>query len=423
MKLARGRLLLGILLAGGIALGVWMLCFRATEAIPGWRRVRGKESAVDANLSGCPREITRSGIKARIGDARTVPGQPVPSRSALSNLASESHYYSNSPETAIVGSRSTAGPTVATNELSDEKPEEGVIGPPETAAQIHNFVRERLIISNDKENETLARQMLVSEDPVLRYAGGALLSGIGRLDDQALDRIGRDENLAVPFMMQGWLCDNGIYETAQRLQDALNSRKITLPAIVGLLESRQLDSSGERIAIDAVSAIGASDQKAVAGILTGLVNDESRHYSVRMKSLVQLQNTVPPLRYTEMVGNLEKKAGQDEMWQAGLMRLREKAENNEADGIVVPQFGTDDVHLALADIESEGALEDLALQIEYVLGQTNGVVSSGSAEVLKGYLDDFEKLPWTDEQQVSLSRLHGLCRILSARDSKQSPMR
>jgi hypothetical protein len=275
--------------------------------------------------------------------------------------------------------------------------------PPSLAAQVHGFVR-RARAESGPETAQLGRRLLEADTPMLRVAGAAILGEEGVLDEQTLARVAADPSPAVTVNTLGWLEDTGHADLADALHNMLDPGRFDTDTLIDLLDSETLDSSGSRAALDLLSA-GLSAEEAV--VLYGEVaSDAARDYAVRMKAALLLRDTMEFEDYRATIRNMRNTAaGDDPLWVEGVTRL-----DTRLQGPVEIQAGAvtvtpSDIDVMLAR-EHPMMVEDLAAWLEYAVDRTDSRIVEGTVQRLLGHIEELEKLPWTEEQQLALDRLH-----------------
>jgi hypothetical protein len=284
------------------------------------------------------------------------------------------------------------------------------------AAQINSFVEQAKLESGPEAGE-LGAQLLEADEAALRVAGGAVLAETGALDEEALAHMAGDEDASVPVNVLGWLMDNGYGEQAHALAGLI---RIDGRALVDLLVSDALNGAGSRAALDLASAM-LSPEDAMDTYLD-VAATETQDYSARMKAAMLLRDTMDFESYRDEIGNMKTaSSAEDPVWQEGIARLAQSLEGPIPVHTGPATLTPSDVDQLLAR-EYPMSIEDLALRIEYVMGQDNAYVQPGTALRLQEHVVELEKRPWTEEQKMSLTRLNTLAEELPAFETEgQAP--
>lgn len=275
-------------------------------------------------------------------------------------------------------------------------------GPPSLASEMHYLMRQVREGGGPPLDEH-AEAMMVSEDPLLRAVGAALLNATGEISTEVLQQIAADPDAQVPLMLIGWLEDTGNAEQALALAEMLRAQGIGGAELADLVASRGLDSVGARAALDLMrNAIPADD---LAHVLSETAIDMEQDHAVRMKALLLLRDTLSFEDYrTEVDLIAENTQGIDPLWDESLQRKRNQLQGPVEILDQPPELNTSLIDERLAR-EYPAMLGDLALYVEYVLEHDDGVAAAGTADTLQGYVDTFGNRPWTSDQQFELTRL------------------
>ena len=283
--------------------------------------------------------------------------------------------------------------------------------PPSMLAQINSLVEESQRTAGP-EAVQLGEQLLNSTNPVLRVAGMAVLGKNNALTDDVLKRIAQDETLAVPVNSLGWLLDSGYSDSAQGLSTLMQNRSLTTDVLTALIDSGAINSSGSRAALEMISGSLSADDARV--LYSSIGQDQTHEYSVRMKATLLIRETSGFETFRNEVNLLQSQAtSQDPLWQEGITRLATSIQGPTAvhDGIAAVTANDIDEMLAR---QYPMSLEDMAQRLEYVVKQPNAFVQQGTSAKLNEKIAELNKLPWTEDQQVSLTRIETVAALLPA---------
>jgi len=261
----------------------------------------------------------------------------------------------------------------------------------------------------------MARQLLRAPSPLLRTVGALLLNQMRGLDEDTLRLLASDENLSVPLNVLGWLQDAGQFDGVENLQAMLGDATRDPEALREALDTDVLLEGGKRAVLSMMQPLLSPAE--AGDLCRGYADDSRQPYSVRMKCAYLLRGTTDFEQYRENVAEMLA-ATEDRQWTKGLKRLAEQLEGPAAFHSGPPQLTVDDVDERLAR-PYPTMIEDLALYIEYVLSADGHTVDKGAAENLEEYLAEFNKKPWTPEQEASLRRLQSLTRRVAAEENAQ----
>lgn len=270
------------------------------------------------------------------------------------------------------------------------------------AAQMHQLVRQHLR-EGGPTTAPLAQDLIASDDPLLRATGAALLSELGKLTDELLRQIAEDPDKAVPLSVLGWLRDGGHAEDANTLIDELGAGGMTPEQMLAILNGGQLDSSAGRAVLDLIGA--GMDAGEALGVYSALSGDPHQDYSLRMMAALAMRDTLPFPEYRSEIAALKSEAGDDEVWLEGLARLGERLAGPLPLRMGPVELKSSDIDLMVAR-EYPKMLEDLALWIEYALNKDDAIIQRGVSERLFQHLEAFDRRPWTEEEMLSLRRVH-----------------
>jgi len=187
---------------------------------------------------------------------------------------------------------------------------------------------------------------------------------------------------------------------------------------VRLIDSGQLIASGSRAALEVLSDQVTGDE---ARVLFGSISEDDTHdYAVRMKATLLMREQLEFSTFRNEVKRLQGEAsGEDPLWAEGITRLADRIAGPVAVHSGAPTLTANDVDEMLAR-EYPMTLEDLAQHLEYVTGQEDAYVAPGTSDRLREHIAELQKLPWTENQQVSLTRLETLAEQLPAFEETSS---
>ena len=289
--------------------------------------------------------------------------------------------------------------------------------PPTMLAQVNRFVEESKRTAGPQAAE-LGAQLLTSTNPLLRVAGVAVLAENDALDEATLQYVAEDEDPAVAVNALGWLLDHGQSTASGALGELLAQRSLDSTELVRLIDSGQLIASGSRAALEVLSDQVTGDE---ARVLFGSISEDDTHdYAVRMKATLLMREQLEFATFRNEVKRLQGEAsGEDPLWAEGITRLADRIAGPVAVHSGAPTLTANDVDEMLAR-EYPMTLEDLAQHLEYVTGQEDAYVAPGTSDRLREHIAELQKLPWTENQQVSLTRLETLAEQLPAFEETSS---
>jgi len=284
-------------------------------------------------------------------------------------------------------------------------------------AQINSFLEESQR-SAGPEAVRLGEQLLASTNPVLRVAGLAVLSENDALTADMLRQIAEDEDLAVPINSLGWLRDTGNGNMADSLAALLNVHSFSSDNLIDLIDSGSVDSSGSRAALELLS--GDLTAEEARDLFSSIGEDETHEYSVRMKATLLLRESLDFESFRSEVNQLQNQAtSEDALWQEGITRLATRLQGPAQVHEGTATLRASDVDELLAR-EYPMSLEDLAQHLESIVGQEDAYVEQGTADRLNERIDQLKKQPWTEDQQVSLTRIETIAAQLPALEQAES---
>jgi hypothetical protein len=257
-----------------------------------------------------------------------------------------------------------------------------------------------------------ARGMMCSTSAVIRAAGAILLAKAQTLDERELNALATHDDLSVPLTVLEWLRDAGRLAEADDLCGKLRQRGVDESVVTSLLKDGGMKVAGGRLILDMMQPSLAPD--AAQGLYLSLANDESQDYGLRMKSALYLRDVVSFEEYRQVVNDMTNMATRgDPLWADGLQRLAERLEGpvELVDG--PPSLLLEDVHSMLAR-ENPTDLEELALEMERVVGQPNSRVGAGTTVLLAEGLMALKNKPLSDDDQAALARINQIMSRVSA---------
>ncbi len=277
--------------------------------------------------------------------------------------------------------------------------------------QVQNFLRQM----EDEASPAMAehaRGMLGSTSAVLRAAGAILLAKAQPLDERDLEALASHDDLSVPLTVLEWLRDSGRLAEAGDLAEKLQQKGGDDSAVVSLLENGGMRVAGGRLILDILQPALAPDK--ARGLYLSLARDESQDYGLRMKSAMYLRDVVPFEAYRQVLNDMTNTATQGEpLWADGLQRLAERLEGPAEVVEAPPSLLLQDVDSLLAR-ENPTDLEDLALQVEYVISHANSRVSAGTAARLAEGLAAMKEGPLSEDDQAARARVEQMMDGVSA---------
>lgn len=269
------------------------------------------------------------------------------------------------------------------------------------------------------EAERMAVQLLAADSPILRVAGAAILSEFDRLGDEALAKIAEDPDLSVPLDVLGWLNDTGRQSHSLALYRALERRGVSSSDLLDLVTSGELTAAGSRMALDLVHGDLGPDE--AAGLYEQIGTNSAQEYSVRMKAVLLLRDTMEFVDYREQVNAMRDAAAPGEaLWTEGMSRLATRLVGPVQVHEAPPALTPENVDMMLAR-EYPTMLEDLALYVEYLANREGMYVGSGAADRLDARIREIEDSPRSEEEQHSLVRLRSLVGYLRSVESTNPP--
>lgn len=268
--------------------------------------------------------------------------------------------------------------------------------------QINRFVAESKRTAGP-EADTLGKQLLESTNALLQVAGMAVLAENNILTDDNIKQIADSDDLSVAVNSLGWLFDTGRSEYAEKLNSALGSKNISTDDALKLMASGELNSSGARVILDMLADDMSAEEAKV--IYQDISNDDSYEYSVRMKALLKLRDEMSFSDFRDTVRSAQNGiSDNDELWKEGVSRLSEKL-----DGPVAVHTGPETITPSNIDEmlarEYPMTLEDMAQKLEHIVANEDSYIQHGTAERLNKRLAELKERPWSDAQQISLTRI------------------
>lgn len=277
--------------------------------------------------------------------------------------------------------------------------------------QVQNFLRQMEAEASPVMAEH-ARGMLGSTSAVLRAAGAILLAKAQTLDERDLEVLANHDDLSVPLTALEWLRDSGRFTEVDVLGEKMQQREIDVSAVVSLLKDGGLRVAGGRLSLDMLKPVLAPDK--AHGLYLSLAHDKSQDYGLRMKSAMYLRDVVPFDAYRQALNDMTNTATQGEtLWADGLQRLAERLEGPAEVADAPPSLSLQDVDSLLAR-ENPTDLEDLALEVEYVVSHANSRVSAGTAARLAEGLVAMKEDPLSEDDRAAFARVEQMMGSVSA---------
>ena len=246
-----------------------------------------------------------------------------------------------------------------------------------------------------------------------------MLSEQGVLDAETLKQVAADASPTVPLNTLGWMLDSGEYQRSDELIGLLVGRGLETDTLMGFLAGDELNESGSRAALDLLaSSLNTEEARDVFGTIS---EDEAYAYNVRMKATTLLRDSMEFAEYRSHVQAMDQtSSAEDALWQEGIDRLSKRLEGptqiHEGPAILTPS----DIDEMLAR-EYPMMLEDLALLVEYTLGQEDAYIKPGTAARLAERVEELKDRPWVSTQQISLRRLESAVELLPDAESIDTP--
>lgn len=345
------------------------------------------------------------------------------SQSAASTITVESQATNIKNKSVAKHIKKVSMPTSASSKTNNFNRPPELDGPniqiTETA-QSWDLVRKIIADAGPEAVET-GLNMLASDDPKIRQLGAMILVEQGALDDETIAFIASDADATVSLNTLGWLMDSGGIDQVDQLIGQLVTRGLEVNGLMDLMAGDELSESGSRAVLDLLSA--SMDNESMVDIFSTISKDDAYTYSVRMKAVVLLQDSMEFDDYRNHVNAISTQGdgSSDALWEEGIERLASRLEGplevHKGPAILTP----DDIDGMLAR-EYPMILEDLAQRIEYILSHEDSYVKTGTAEHLETRLIELRNRPWESEQQVSLRRLEVAVQKLPAlEDESISP--
>jgi len=288
-------------------------------------------------------------------------------------------------------------------------------------AQTWNMVRKIISDAGPEAVET-GLNMLESEDPKIRQLGAMILVEQGALDDETIAFVANDADPTVSLNTLGWLMDSGGFDQADQLIEQLVTRGLGVNGLMDLMAGDELSESGSRAVLDLLGA--SMDNEDMADVFSTISKDSAYSYSVRMKAVVLLQDSMEFDDYRNHVKAISTQgdgSSDDALWAEGIERLANRLEGPQEVHMGPAILTPTDIDGMLAR-EYPMILEDLAQHIEYILSHDDSYVKSGTSEHLEDRLVELKNRPWESEQQVSLRRLEmAVEKLITLEDDSITP--
>ncbi|MFH0879443.1 MAG: hypothetical protein V2A34_06990, partial [Lentisphaerota bacterium] len=254
-------------------------------------------------------------------------------------------------------------------------------------------------------NTSLSEQgirLVSSERPLMRALGYALLASATNLTERRMDELAADTDLATPLAVLEWLRDSGKAEMADILETELWDRLKQVDQPLDLLSEGDLQAGGERSLLEILPVFLPRED--IRDLYSGVALDSNQNYGARMTALMNLRYSISNNEYTAFIQNLEEASTNDPAWTASAQRLITVIKKISGQPADQPRMLSSDLELIVAS-HYPMQMEDLALYVEYVVGQEWSTIQSGCYERIVQHLQQAAHQPMTDAQVKALQRI------------------
>lgn len=270
-------------------------------------------------------------------------------------------------------------------------------------------------------NAIQAAELLLSSDkPGLGLvAAKILIQEGGAWTESAFNAIRQHPDIAVPLYAWQGLMEGGRIAEADALADELVKRMGGTREWARLLEQTTLPGTAVR---GLVHVAGITRESGELGeILQALVTNTDNDYSGRMRALREYEFMLPFEEYRDRV--YEELAREtevaDPVWSEGLRRLARDLEGPEpvltAPKVVTPG----DIDMMVAH-EYPATLEDIALELEMAMRNTDTTYTPGLVERLIRLVEERSRGPLDESEKVALQRIVNISGVIVESESRDA---
>lgn len=415
MARLKGRKLFSGLLLAVLALAVGVGVSRCSCG----RTAPGSEAEARSDVAGLAEASRQRPVAVRAAEssapvsrsaaAGSSPDAPIPTRGTpeyeawLNSPWPEYDEYATDEEEAAFADDMASGA-----ELVDDGPDNPDDGNLTGPTRLSRRVAELL---EGDQPEAIARQLLASDDALLRLVGAAVLARLGSVSAAELAALAADADLGVALAAGEWFRDYAGAEAWAVYRKELDARGETPESLMAFLGGEATFYGGGRLAAELLAAAPEGLER-----MPDLVADSGLAYDTRMRALQLWRAAAEPEDFDNELADIVVDAGAQareddaaEPWAEAMEFYNDRAHGDDGETLVTDSTLTRGELVFLVANTYVYTARDLALLMEWTL-LTQARIEAGASRLIASYLAAAREPEgdWDVEAEEPLDRIEAM---------------